>query len=145
MFCLTAARDGQTKPLGQDSVPTPFYRAPLVHSARNETMKKPRSEKRRKTELLTNVRCHDEEKTLIVSKAEAKGISLGAYIRDCAMRRTVKEKGDASGIDAIVALGARQKQIYQQIKAEGMTPELDAEFSKTLRELKTALENFTPS
>lgn len=74
MFCLTAARDGQTKPLGQDSVPTPFvYRAPLVHSARNETMKKPRSEKRRRTLLLTNVRCYTEEKERIVSKAKAKG------------------------------------------------------------------------
>lgn len=108
-------------------------------------MKKPRSEKRRKTRLLTNVRCYTEEKAAIVARAEAKGMSVGAYVRECAMKRKVKAKGDASGIDSIVALGAHQKQIYQRIKAEGMTAELEAEFSKTLRELKTAFENFNPS
>lgn len=104
--------------------------------------KKPRSEKRRTTRVLTNIRCYPEEKAAIENKAKKKGMSVGGYLRECALNREVKPLGDQASTDKLVILGAHLKATHDVIQRDGMTQELSKEFSETLVAIKVALQNF---
>jgi len=108
----------------------------------HQVIKKPRSEKRRTTRVLTNIRCYPEEKAAIENKAKKKGMSVGGYLRECALNRLITPRGDSESIDKLIELGARQKAIYDVIKREGMTPELSKQFTETLVAMKMTLQNF---
>ncbi|MGL5719550.1 MAG: plasmid mobilization protein [Alphaproteobacteria bacterium] len=107
-------------------------------------MPKPRSEKRLRTRLLSNVRCYPEDKEKIMARAKAKGLSTGGYLRECALRRNIQAKGDAVRLEEIVALGAELKDLYRQVQSSGMTPALHSLLCGTLSQMAVAFQNFTP-
>lgn len=92
--------------------------------------------------MLTKVRCYPEEKAEIERDAKKKGLSVGGYLRASSLNRLITPRGDQTSIDKLVALGARQKAIYEVIKQEGMTPEREKQFSDTLVAIKMTLQNF---
>ncbi len=96
------------------------------------------SEKRLRSELLLGIRCYPDEKERIQGSARAAGLSVGEYLRRCAMGRVIVSRGDAAQVRELMKLGGLQKHLFNQMQ-EQMTPELSKQFSDVLVTLKKAI------
>lgn len=93
-----------------------------------------KSEKRQRTALLPSIRCLPEEKEQIKEKAEAAGLSLGEYLRRCALSRRIQAKCDTKLIMELSRLGGLQKHLFNEGK--GM---LSKEYSQILVAIQKAI------
>ena len=97
------------------------------------------SEKRQRTALLPSVRCFPEEKTQIQDSAQTAGLSVGEYLRRCALGRRITAKTDTKTMNELLRLGGLQKHLHNELKDKGMTPALSKQFSEVLSALKKAI------
>lgn len=102
-----------------------------------------KSEKRQRAALLPSVRCFPEEKEQIKASAASAGLSVGEYLRRCALGRRIVAKGDTQQMKEIMKLGGLQKHLYLEMQKQGvMTTELSKQFAETLTALQIALMKF---
>lgn len=124
---------------GQGAAPTPQTGKTRHNDGRSpEKSAMSKSEKRNRTELLLGIRCLPEEKALIKEKAELSGMSVGEYLRRCALGRRITPPTDIRMINELLRLGGLQKHLYNQMQSH-MTPELSKQFSEVLVALKKAV------
>ncbi|ECR1791248.1 ribbon-helix-helix protein, CopG family [Salmonella enterica] len=97
-----------------------------------------KSEKRNRTELLLGIRCLPEEKEAIQEKARLAGLSVGEFLRRCALDRKIAVRTDVKLMKELLRLGGLQKHLYNEMKTQ-MTPELSRQFSDVLVELRKAV------
>ncbi|EDT0782276.1 mobilization protein [Salmonella enterica] len=93
-----------------------------------------KSEKRNRTELLLGIRCFPEEKTAIQEKAKAAGLSVGEFMRRCALGRRIDAQCDTEMIMELRRLGGLQKHLFKE--GNGV---LSKEYSQVLVALQKAL------
>ncbi|OAT15677.1 hypothetical protein M977_04700 [Buttiauxella gaviniae ATCC 51604] len=102
-----------------------------------------KSEKRQRAALLPSVRCFPEEKEQIKVSAASAGLSVGEYLRRCALGRRIVAKGDTQQMKEIMKLGGLQKHLYLEMQKQGMmTTQLSKQFAETLTALQIALMKF---
>ncbi|AWK15698.1 plasmid mobilization protein MobA [Candidatus Fukatsuia symbiotica] len=75
-----------------------------------------RSEKRQRTEVLLGIRCYPEEKKQIQEKAEVAGLSVGEFLRRCALSRRIIPRTDVKLIVELSKLGGLQKHLFNEGK-----------------------------
>lgn len=112
---------------GYDETPTNTER-----KGEQTTMSK--SEKRNRTALLPSIRCLPEEKEAIQEKAKAAGLSLGEFMRRCALGRRINAQCDTEMIMELRRLGGLQKHLFKE--GDGV---LSKEYSEVLVALQKAL------
>lgn len=94
-----------------------------------------KSEKRNRTELLLGIRCFPEEKQVIQGSAQAAGLSVGEYLRRCALGRRIIPKVDTRLIMELQRLGGLQKHLFNE--GRGNVSEV---FSKEYAEVLVAIK-----
>lgn len=92
------------------------------------------SERRIKTGLLPPARCFKEEEQAIRQKAENAGLSVGAFLVACALRKKIKNRVDKQAISELRRLGGLQKLLFMQ--SEG---QCTAEYQTLLDEIGRAI------
>ncbi|WP_174889541.1 plasmid mobilization protein MobA [Candidatus Williamhamiltonella defendens] len=92
------------------------------------------SEKRQRTQLLLGILRTPEEKKLIQEKAEASGLSVGEFLRRCALGRRITPKTDVKLISELSKTGLLQKQLFNEGKGVH-----SQEYSDILVALKKAI------
>lgn len=97
-----------------------------------------KSEKRNRTELLLGIRCLPDEKDAIKEKAKLAGLSVGEFLRRCALDRKISVRTDIKLMNELLRLGGLQKHLYNEMKTQ-MTPELSRQYSDVLVEIKKAI------
>ncbi|WP_387691513.1 plasmid mobilization protein MobA [Photorhabdus sp. RM71S] len=97
-----------------------------------------KSEKRNRTELLLGIRCLPEEKAAIQEKSKTSGLSVGEFLRRCALDRKISVRTDVKLMKELLRLGGLQKHLYTEMKSQ-MTPELSRHFSEVLVEIRKAV------
>lgn len=131
---------GFKKRPGQGEAPTPEslkpQTTPRKRSPGQAQMSK--SEKRNRTELLLGIRCLPEEKEAIQEKARLAGLSVGEFLRRCALDRKIAVRTDVKLMKELLRLGGLQKHLYNEMQTQ-MTPELSRQFSDVLVELRKAV------
>jgi len=101
-----------TKHPGQGGAPTPRETVTDETGREKDTVSK--SEKRNRTERLPCIRCLPEEKQKIQESAQAAGLSMGEYMRRCALGRRIKAKCDTELIMELRRLGGLQKHLFKE-------------------------------
>ncbi|ECC9721770.1 ribbon-helix-helix protein, CopG family [Salmonella enterica] len=97
-----------------------------------------KSEKRKRTELLLGIRCLPEEKEAIQEKARIAGLSVGEFLRRCALERKISVRTDVRLMNELLRLGGLQKHLYNEMRLQ-MTPELSRQFADVLVEIRKAV------
>ncbi|ECC1750274.1 TPA: plasmid mobilization protein MobA [Salmonella enterica subsp. enterica serovar Strathcona] len=97
-----------------------------------------KSEKRKRTELLLGIRCLPEEKEAIQEKARTAGLSVGEFLRRCALERKISVRTDVRLMNELLRLGGLQKHLYNEMRLQ-MTPELSRQFADVLVEIRKAV------
>ncbi|HEY3591125.1 MAG TPA: plasmid mobilization protein MobA [Buttiauxella sp.] len=72
------------------------------------------SESRKRNALLPSVRCFQEEKLAILESAQTAGLSVGEYLRRCALSRRITAKTDTKLIMELQRLGGLQKHLFNE-------------------------------
>ncbi|WP_426575595.1 plasmid mobilization protein MobA (plasmid) [Xenorhabdus stockiae] len=73
-----------------------------------------KSESRNRTALLPSIRCFPEEKESVRKKAEAAGLSIGAFMLRSALSRKIEPKCDTELIMELRRLGGLQKHLFKE-------------------------------
>ncbi|EAO1753361.1 ribbon-helix-helix protein, CopG family [Salmonella enterica subsp. enterica serovar Muenchen] len=97
-----------------------------------------KSEKRNRTALLPSIRCLPEEKEAIQEKARTAGLSVGEFLRRCALERKISVRTDVRLMNELLRLGGLQKHLYNEMRLQ-MTPELSRQFADVLVEIRKAV------
>jgi hypothetical protein len=97
-----------------------------------------KSEKRQRADVLLGIRCYPDEKQQIKDNAATGGLSVGEYLRRCALGRRITAKTDTRFMNEMLRLGGLLKHLHNE-QQKTMTPELSKQFSDTLIALKTAI------
>ncbi|MCW7763459.1 plasmid mobilization protein MobA [Photorhabdus luminescens] len=73
-----------------------------------------KSESRNRTALLPSIRCFPEEKEAVKKKAEAAGLSIGAFMLRSALGRRIDARCDTELIMELRRLGGLQKHLFKE-------------------------------
>lgn len=92
------------------------------------------SESRQKTALLPSIRCYEDEKEIIKEKARLSGLSVGAFMLRCALKRRITAKIDTELVMELRRLGGLQKHLFNEGKGIG-----SKEYSEVLQAITKAL------
>lgn len=84
------------------------------------------------------MRCTEDDASLIRAKALAAGITTSDLLRRSALSRKIVTRTDTKLMGELLRLGGLQKHLYNQMQ-EGMTTELSRQFSEVLVEVKKAI------
>lgn len=131
-FVAPPARSRFHKTLDQGQAPTPRETAIDETKGKKHTMSK--SENRNRTALLPSIRCFPEEKEVVRIKAEAAGLSIGAFMLRSALGRRIDTKCDTELIMELRRLGGLQKHLFKE--GGGM---LSKEYSEVLVAIQKAI------
>ena len=96
-----------------------------------------KSESRQKGRVI-NLRCTEEEATILKEKAKAAGISTSDLLRRSALNRKIVTRTDQRLMNELLRLGGLQKHLFNQMQ-DNMTTELSKQFSEVLVEVKKAI------
>lgn len=96
-----------------------------------------KSESRQKGKVI-NLRCTEEEATILKEKAKAAGISTSDLLRRSALNRKIVTRTDQRLMNELLRLGGLQKHLFNQMQ-DNMTTELSKQFSEVLVEVKKAI------
>ena len=96
-----------------------------------------KSESRQKGRVI-NLRCTEEEATILKEKAKAAGISTSDLLRRSALNRKIVTRTDLRLMNELLRLGGLQKHLFNQMQ-DNMTTELSKQFSEVLVEVKKAI------
>ena len=96
-----------------------------------------KSESRQKGKVI-NLRCTEEEATILKEKAKAAGISTSDLLRRSALNRKIVTRTDLRLMNELLRLGGLQKHLFNQMQ-DNMTTELSKQFSEVLVEVKKAI------
>lgn len=96
-----------------------------------------KSESRQKGKVI-NLRCTEEEATLLKEKAKAAGISTSDFLRRSALNRKIVTRTDQRLMNELLRLGGLQKHLFNQMQ-DNMTTDLSKQFSEVLVEVKKAI------
>lgn len=72
------------------------------------------SENRKRNFLLPSIRCHEEERNKIISKANECGMSIGSYLLYCGLNKKINSKIDKQLIAELSRLGGLQKHLFNE-------------------------------
>ncbi|MBC8950094.1 plasmid mobilization protein MobA [Xenorhabdus sp. TS4] len=93
-----------------------------------------KSESRNRTDFLPCIRCFPEEKEVVKKKAEAAGLSIGAFMLRSALGRRMEAKCDTELIMELRRLGGLQKHLFKE--GGGV---LSKEYSEVLVSIQKAI------
>lgn len=96
-----------------------------------------RSEARQRGKVL-NLRCTEEEVSILKAKAKAAGISTSDLLRRSALDRQIMTRTDTRLMNELLRLGGLQKHLFTQMQSS-MTTELSKQFADVLVEIKKAV------
>lgn len=125
-----------TKRPGQGGAPTPHETVTDETEKNTDTVSK--SEKRNRTERLPCIRCFPEEKQQIQDSAQAAGLSVGEYLRRCALGRRITAKTDTKLIMELQRLGGLQKHLFNEGRGN-VSEVFSKEYSEVLIAIKKAI------
>ncbi len=94
--------------------------------------------KSRQATARIELRCSEEDASLIREKAKVAGISTSELVRRSALDRKIVTRTDTKLMKELLRLGGLQKHLYTQMQQQ-MTPELSQQFSAVLIEVKKAI------
>ena len=94
--------------------------------------------KARQATVRIEMRCTEDDASLIRTKALAAGITTSDLLRRSALGRKIVTRTDTKLMGELLRLGGLQKHLYNQIQ-EGMTTDLSRQFSEVLVEVKKAI------
>jgi hypothetical protein len=94
-----------------------------------------RSEQRRRTGWLPEIRSFEEEEALVREKADDCGMSVGQFMLSAALKRQTRSKIDSHVINELRRLGGLQKHLF----TEGSSV-LSKEYANVLVELTEAIK-----
>ncbi len=137
MFCSTAC----TQSVLQNVLVRAKPRHPSeTNTAETEGIKVTvsKSEKRNRTALLPSIRCLPEEKEEIQESAQAAGLSVGEYLRRCALGRRITAKVDTKLIMELQRLGGLQKHLFNEGRGN-VSEKFSKEYSEVLVAIKKAI------
>lgn len=73
-----------------------------------------KSDSRNRTALLPSIRCFPEDKDAVMKKADAAGLSIGAFMLRSALGRRIEAKCDTELIMELRRLGGLQKHLFKE-------------------------------
>lgn len=94
--------------------------------------------KARQATVRIELRCTEEDASLIRAKAEAAGINTSDLLRRSALNRKIVTRTDQRLMNELLRLGGLQKHLFNQMQ-DNMTTELSKQFSEVLVEVKKAI------
>lgn len=97
-----------------------------------------KSEKRQRSEVLLGIRCFPEEKLQIQESAKAAGLSVGEYLRRCALSRRIIPKTDTKLIMELQRLGGLQKHLFNEGRGN-VSDVFSKQYSEVLVAIKKAI------
>ena len=97
-----------------------------------------KSESRNRTALLPSIRCFPEEKLEILESAQAAGLSVGEYLRRCALGRRITPKTDTKLMMELQRLGGLQKHLFNEGRGN-VSEVFSKEYSDILVAIKKAI------
>ncbi|CNI61222.1 conjugal transfer relaxosome component TraJ [Yersinia pekkanenii] len=128
---------GPNKTPGQGFAPTPLIGA-RRHDWIIELEKMSKSEKRQRSDVLLGIRCYPEEKEQIKAKADAAGLSVGEFLRRCALGRKIQAKCDTKLIMELSRLGGLQKHLFNEGRGN-VSDKFSKEYSQVLVAIQKAI------
>ena len=94
--------------------------------------------KARQATVRFELRCTEEDASLIREKAGAAGLTASELLRRSALNRKIMIRSDIRMMSELQRLGGLQKHLYSQMQ-NSMTTELSKQFSEVLGEVRKAI------